>query len=151
VTISCDDRAAPASTTMEAYVPMKKHNAIVSFLALACCTLLASASTVGCGGGDSSSSSSGTSGSGFGCNLSLAGSQFCYVYTNLTSAQQMQEQQACTSQSGSVVSSCPSANLVGCCKVTMGGLGVNECYYFGTASVDQQACTMASGTWSTTM
>jgi hypothetical protein len=132
---------------------MKKRNPFVPFFALACGTLLVSVITAGCGGGDSSSSGSGGSGqtTGFGCSLSLAGNQFCYVYTNLTSSQQMMEQQACTGQSGTVVTSCPSTNLVGCCKVVMGGIGVDECYYFGTASVDEQGCMGAMGTWSTSM
>jgi hypothetical protein len=82
--------------------------------------------------------------------MSIAGNQFCYVYKNLTSDQESAEQQACKAQSGaSVVTSCPSASLVGCCTQTQAGVAVEACYYFGTASTDQQACTQAAGTWST--
>jgi hypothetical protein len=128
---------------------MKLANPIFANLlavgALAVGALLVSSATVACGGGGSSSSGSTT---GFGCSQTIVGNQFCYVYTNLSSAQQMQEQQACTSGGGSVVTSCPSANKIGCCTVSMGGISVDECYYFGTASTDQQACTMSGGTWS---
>jgi hypothetical protein len=60
----------------------------------------------------------------------------------------MAEQQACTMGMGSVVTSCPSAGRIGCCSVTMSGMSVDECYYFGDASTDSQACTMSGGTWS---
>jgi hypothetical protein len=50
-----------------------------------------------------------------------------------------------------VTNSCPSANLVGCCTITTSGITVEECYYSGTASTDQQACTGGGGTWSTSM
>jgi hypothetical protein len=60
----------------------------------------------------------------------------------------MREQQACTMGGGSVVTSCRSANRIGCCTVTMGRISVDECYYFGDASTDQQACTMGGGNWS---
>jgi hypothetical protein len=127
-----------------------------AILALGAGAVLVSA----CGGGGSSGNGNGSSGggsgggssgggaTGFGCSQSVAGNQFCYVYSNLTSSQVMAEQQACTMASGSVVMSCPSAGRIGCCAVTMGGMSVDECYYFGDASTDSQACTMSGGTWS---
>jgi hypothetical protein len=105
----------------------------------------------GSGGSNSSSGGSGSSsggGAGFGCSESVAGNQFCAVFSNLTSSQQAAEQQSCTSQGGSVVSSCPTANRVGCCSVTQNGIAVDECYYFGDATSDSQACAMSGGTWS---
>jgi hypothetical protein len=124
---------------------LAKHFAnLLAVGALGASALLLSSSTVACGGG----SSSGGGTTGFGCSQSIAGNQFCYVYTNLTSSEQTQEQQACTMGGGSVVTSCPSANKIGCCAVTQGGVSFDQCYYFGSASTDQQACTMAGGTWS---
>jgi hypothetical protein len=103
---------------------------------------------VGCSSG---SGNSGSSTSGFGCSLTIATIDFCYVYTNLSSDQQNAEQMACKNQMGTVVTSCPTDKLVGCCNVMLGGMGVNECYYSGTADSDKSACTQLSGSWSTSM
>ncbi len=79
----------------------------------------------------SSSSSSSGSSSGSGSSGSSSGgvvSGTCTVYGGNT---------------------CPTANLVGCCKVS----GVEVCYYSPTftASEGQSGCTSISGTWSTSM
>ena len=92
-------------------------------------------------GGTSGGSSGGGTGAGFGCSIQLAGEQFCYVYSNLSSTEESEEQSACTQESGSMVDTCPTANLVGCCAVSSSGISVDECYYFGTASDDETACT----------
>jgi hypothetical protein len=54
---------------------------------------------------------------------------------------------SCAQANGSVVTQCPTANLVGCCAVTSSGISVQECFYFGTASADQSSCSASSGTW----
>jgi hypothetical protein len=95
-----------------------------------------------CSGTTSSAASS-----AFGCSLSLAGQQYCYAYSSLSGDQDKSERQACSNQGGSIVSSCPTDNLVGCCAVTSSGISAQNCYYFGTSSVDQTGCTGAGGTW----
>jgi hypothetical protein len=127
---------------------MKKTSRFVALLTLGSAALLLSAFAGGCGGGSSSGSgSSGGGPTGFGCNVSIAGSQFCYVFTNLTAQQVSSEQTTCTNMSGTVVTQCPAANRVGCCTVTQTGVTFDECFYFGTVMTDQQACTSAMGTW----
>jgi hypothetical protein len=115
--------------------------------------LVASTLVAGC-----SSSTSGSGGTpGVFCSTSLLGSQLCYGYTNLNSDQTNAVTSACTQTlQGKIVSSCPSAGIVGCCKSSQGGYNIEECYYAddaGTSSADQdkQACTSSptNGTWST--
>jgi hypothetical protein len=125
---------------------MKSIHRFFAVLALGAGALLVTSAATGCGGGSSSGDGNGPT--GFGCSQSIAGNQFCYVYNNLTASEDMMERQACTSGGGSVVTSCPSANRIGCCKVSMGGVSFDQCYYFGDANTDQQSCTMAGGTWS---
>jgi hypothetical protein len=99
------------------------------------------------GGASGGSTSSGGSASTLGCSVDLSGEAYCYLYSNLTTAEDSTARQDCSSQGGSVVSSCPTDNLVGCCAVTASGVTAQACYYFGTASADQMACTTAGGTW----
>jgi hypothetical protein len=107
----------------------------------------------GCG---SSDSGGGSSPSVF-CSTSTGGSQLCYGYTNLNSSQQSSVSDQCTSAlQGKVVSSCPTADLAGCCKYSAGGITTEECYYGGDAGIPgfdpasggKSACSAVSGTWS---
>jgi hypothetical protein len=92
--------------------------------------------------GCSSSSGGGSTPAGTYCNVTSL--NLCYGYTNLTSDQQNTVKSECTQQlQGTVVSSCPTGD-VGCCAFTTGGIQTNECFYSGSASVDQSAC---AGTW----
>jgi hypothetical protein len=89
------------------------------------------------------------------CSQNMAGSESCVAYKGFTSDQQSTLNSECTSASGSVVSSCPSAGLLGCCTTSVSGYSVEECYYGGdsgvglSASQEESSCTMGSGTWST--
>jgi hypothetical protein len=58
---------------------------------------------------------------------------------------------ACTNEGNTPVSTCPSANLVGCCVYA--ALGEGACYYTGYADAANAptTCTSGGGTWSTTM
>ena len=109
----------------------------------------------------SSSSSSGGGGGSIFCSASLAGTQLCYGYSNLTPDQQNSVNNTCKqSLMGTITTSCPTAGILGCCKFTQGGIQIEECYYSGggeggagDAGVDtsayQMACTQNNGTWST--
>lgn len=57
-------------------------------------------------------------------------------------------QDMCTQQGGTVDTTCPTANLVGCCTTA----STKECYYPPTynSSNASGGCTLAGGTWSTT-
>src|SRR5437868_3703374 len=55
-----------------------------------------------CGGGHAGGGG-GNGPSGFGCSQSVAGQQTCYVYRNLTSAQDSSVRSACSAGGGSVV------------------------------------------------
>jgi hypothetical protein len=130
---------------------MKKTHTFAPLLAIGSTALLAIALAAGCGSSSSGDGSGGGGGGGFGCTQGMAGSQFCSSYTGLTADQKNSAEQACTNGGGMVVASCPTAGLVGCCKLTVMGIVFSECYYFGMAANDQSACTMGGGTWSTTM
>jgi hypothetical protein len=70
------------------------------------------------------------------------------VYEDLTlDSEYTDVQQMCTNEQGSVVSGCPTANLVGCCCMCATGFIVNQCHYFGTAASDQMWCSSVGGTW----
>lgn len=91
-----------------------------------------------CGSSDSSA------GSGMGCSLTLAGQQYCYAYSDLSSDNAKSAKSMCSSNGGTIVDSCPTNGLVGCCALSQSGVSYQSCYYFGTASADKMAC---SGTW----
>jgi hypothetical protein len=94
----------------------------------------------GCGGSGSGSGSN----SDFGCSLKVVGQQYCYAYSKLASDSASSARSACSSQGGTVVNSCPTDGLVGCCSMAQSGMTFQSCYYFGTASTDEMAC---PGTW----
>lgn len=55
-------------------------------------------------------------------------------------------EEACTSEGGTVVSSCPSANRVGRCSLVMGALIIH--YYEPDDPVEgEEMCTALMGTW----
>jgi hypothetical protein len=119
--------------------------------------VLAGIAAVGAGAlgaaGCSSSSSGGGGGStppGLYCATTSGGNTItCAGYTNLPAADQMDITTACTDAKGTIVSSCPSANEVGCCSVTIDGYTENICYYCGPASDYSASCpALGSGaTW----
>jgi hypothetical protein len=115
----------------------------------------ANGSSSGGGGGGSTSGSSGSGSSGGGlavfCDATIGGEHYCSVWKDITSQQvQASMQQTCTQQGGTLVPSCPSANLVGCCTVTSTAVAAEECFY-DAANSGQQMCTTRGGTWSTSM
>jgi hypothetical protein len=121
-----------------------------SLIGLVAAGLLTVSAVVGVG--CSSSSSGGGGGStppGVYCNTNLGGVQTCYGYSNLNSDQTNAVTMECTSSlMGTVASSCPTSGQVGCCQSTVSGYTINECYYCGSASTYQMACTAQSGaTW----
>jgi hypothetical protein len=68
---------------------------------------------------------------------------WCFSGTNCNDAT---DAAGCTSQGGTVVASCPSAGLVGCCTVT----GQVQCFYAASGSsaeTDQAICSEHSGAW----
>ena len=59
----------------------------------------------------------------------------------------------CVSGGGTVVVSCPTTDLIGCCTTKDSILGTGEnCNYIGTgtAASEQSFCTSIAGTWTTT-
>jgi hypothetical protein len=106
---------------------------------------------VGCSS-SSTSSSGGGGGGGSGLYCSVPSSMVCYGYKNLPSEDTQSETSACTAESGTIVSSCPSDGLVGCCSYTEATIDTEECYYMaGSASEDMSSCSALSGTFTTTM
>jgi hypothetical protein len=98
-----------------------------------------------CGG--SSPGSGPGAGSDYACSLSVAGQEYCYAYSNLTAESASSARTMCSNQGGKAVSSCPTDGLVGCCALTQSGVSYQSCYYFGTASADEMACSAANGKW----
>lgn len=123
-------------------------------------SLIAAIAAVGCG--SSSSNNTGSTGSpSTYCSASIATTQVCYGYTNLTSQQQSSVDQSCKSSlNGKVVSSCPTDGIIGCCT-TKSSYNTEVCYYQSSSDagtmVDagtmsntyKQSCDSQGGTWST--
>ncbi len=106
----------------------------------------------------SSSSSGGSSGSGSGggtvsvyCDVTTAGVEECTGIAGVTSSETSQFTSACTMSGGKIVSSCPTANALGCCTIHgSNGASASSCTYcpsVETASGAQMACTSGMGTW----
>lgn len=123
-------------------------------------SLLAALAAVGCS--SSGSGSPGSTSSGVFCELTIATAQTCGGSTSYTASQQSQAKSACTQQGGTVVSSCPTSGLVGCCTAKVSGnISQETCTYLpgGDAGsmVDAGAmqssaktgCENQGGTWST--
>jgi hypothetical protein len=98
------------------------------------------------------SSGSGGSGNGsvtFSCNATTAG--LC-TQILVPQSEVSQETSTCTNtEMGTPGTGCPSANIVGCCKLSSGEANEEQCYYTATAAeAGKSACT-GSSTWSTTL
>lgn len=101
--------------------------------------------------GSTSSTSSGTPGyETTGCYVMTS---FSCVESELPSSTVSTAEQGCMSGGGTVVSKCPTDNLVGCCTHQGGSVAQQvDCYYTGgglDASTGEMSCTQAAGTWST--
>jgi len=114
-----------------------------------------SGSSSGGSGGSSdgsSGSSSGSSGEGGGtsfyCSVSTDGGvlKSCTEYLNVPANDVSGFTQSCTFERGTVVSSCPSTDQVGCCRQTADQVVASECFYCGPASTYESACT-SGATW----
>lgn len=127
--------------------------------------LVASLVAVLAAAGCSSSSGSGSPNSNSvstACSVNQPGIHNCVGNMNVTPQQKSQLESICTSKlKGQVVSSCPTANTLGCCKLTVSGYNQETCYYpttadggttgavdGGAAGVYQQGCQQNGGTWS---
>lgn len=111
---------------------------------------VALAATIAC----SSSSSSGNGG-GINCSGSIGGQTVCYSYTDVPDS--LTAADLCVGGLSSV-STCPTANLTGCCEKIPEGAGadtytVGYCYYSlpsSDVSTLQTECTgTLKGTWMT--
>jgi hypothetical protein len=71
--------------------------------------------------------------------------------TGFTAAEISSLNTNCTNAMGTVVTACPTADLVGCCTTKIEGTYTSEtCTYSGTAADGEASCTAQSGTWTTT-
>ena len=133
---------------------MRKHN-VLFFVGLVGCLCAAACSSSKSSGGTGASSAGGSSGtssggSGFTCDIKSAAFEYCEEYDNLPSADESAVKQSCTGSMGTAGTSCPSANQLGSCAVTSGGLTFKEFYYSTngfTAMEAQTACTGSGGKW----
>jgi hypothetical protein len=98
--------------------------------------------------GSSGSSGSSSGGSGDGGNTSVYCSvttngvlKSCAAYTNVPASDTSGFTQSCTFEKGTIVSSCPSTNEVGCCQQTADQITTSVCFYCGAASTYESACT----------
>jgi hypothetical protein len=84
------------------------------------------------------------------CEYNIAGTMSCTEITvpDDSDATQDDLDQACTSTTGTVKDSCPSAGKVGCCATSLQGYDFNQCYYSGTADQLQTACEAGGGKFS---
>ena len=123
---------------------------------LLCISLLLTASVLaGCsssspgGTGGSAGSGGGGSGAGSGTAYCSVSSTECIVFKNVVSTAEGASE--CGGVSGTVVGSCPSSGLSGCCSNSDGRL--ETCYYkLSSADAQNQASTCkVYGSWSTSM
>jgi hypothetical protein len=134
-------------------------------LSVHCFVLLASAA-IACssgGGGGSGGNGDGGSGGGDGSNgngssnvttscTQLAGSLVnCALFTGTASAAMAQDS-SCKSLMGTIGTSCPTANLSGCCVVSNGTNVAHLCYYgISDTSTPKSICAQSDGQWSTSL
>ena len=75
----------------------------------------------------------------------------CVTSRNFPSSEQSTLENDCTKNGGTLVSSCPTSGVIGCCTQSDSAVGttveIETCSYSGTASALKAQC---SGTWSTT-
>jgi len=102
-------------------------------------------------GATGSSTGTGAGGNSVVCNL--ASLDACTYYENLPPQTVQTQQMTCAAQGGTVVASCPTTNLIGCCKIMFGGDYEYSCYYVGVVGGSTAAsdCLKAplNGMWST--
>jgi len=133
---------------------MTKHTIFVVLgligcsFAVACSSSTSGSSTKGTGGSTGSSGTSG--GSGFTCDIKTAAYEYCEDYSNLPAADMAAIKSECTSAMGTAGTSCPTANALGTCSVSAGGISYSETFYMSTgftATEAQSACTGSGGKW----
>jgi hypothetical protein len=108
-------------------------------------------------GGSGSGSSSGGSDSGAGpdggaaavfCIVTTHGVEACEGYPNLPADLVASTETTCANLKGTLATQCPTSNQVGCCEQPFAGATQVRCYYCGSASDLQAACTAQSdATW----
>ena len=112
----------------------------------------------GSSGGSGSGSSSGGSDAGAGpdggataavfCIVTTRGVEMCVGYPNLPADLVASAETTCANLKGTLATQCPTSNQVGCCEQPFAGATQDTCYYCGSASELQTACTAQSGaTW----
>jgi hypothetical protein len=103
------------------------------------------------GVGCSSSSSGGGTPSGTYCDVTTAGVEECTGISGGDSDSTSQFTSACTMSGGKVVSSCPTANALGCCTISgSNGASASSCTYCPSVETQmgaQMACTSGMGMW----
>jgi hypothetical protein len=118
------------------------------------CASACTGSSSGGSGGGSGSGSGGTTADGVSCLIPMdqfSGGPICYLLQTDATQTTAQLMTQCTTAGtsgglgGSVVSACPTANLVGCCQSVKVVPSVS-CFYASTQSVLQSQC---SGPWMT--
>jgi hypothetical protein len=127
-------------------------------LALAA-SLLAAFAAVGCG--SSSSNSPGSSSSGIFCSVSTGATTACSGTLNVPSADESTYKSDCTKGGGTIVDSCPTKGLIGCCtEKGSSNYSVVSCTYGvstdagmmdagAMGNAEKTACQNGGGTWST--
>jgi hypothetical protein len=127
---------------------MKKSASIVMTLAMLACACSSGSSG---GGGGTGDAGGGTA--SFSCSIITTSKNECDtsrgVPNNSLSAEEMQ----CThNMGGTIVSMCPTTNVIGCCTHAVGqGQSVEGCFYQGeTMPTTQSQCMSAGGTYSMT-
>jgi hypothetical protein len=116
----------------------------------------ATITTVGCGSSpsDGTDGGQGGSGSGSGATVVCLESSMCTIstFSGILVSGAGEQATACTKNGGQVVTSCPTAKLVGCCTITTPDIVNDVCYYTGTEAAQAKDCASAGayGKWSTT-
>ncbi len=102
------------------------------------------------GGSASGSSSDGGATAAVFCIVTNRGVQHCEGYPNLPANLVASADTTCANLNGTLATQCPTSNQVGCCEQPFAGATQINCYYCGSPSDLQTACTAQSGaTWVT--
>jgi hypothetical protein len=78
---------------------------------------------------------------------SAAGEASCLASRNFPSSAETSLENECANSGGTIVDSCPTAALVGCCTQVESTFSTESCFYTGTVSELRSEC--GTGTWST--
>jgi hypothetical protein len=113
--------------------------------------LFAPAWAIACSSGGGGGPGGGGSGNQVACVITVDGGALegCTILEDLNAQAQTE---ATTNCKGTVATTCPTAGLVGCCKIPSAGAGSvpsEQCWYVGTASTYTSVCSSLNGTWST--